>query len=274
MAAKTKIEWTDATWNPAVGCTKVSAGCAHCYAERIAARFRHHTAYVGTTVNGRWSGQINLRYSALDEPLRWRIARRVFVCSMGDPFHHAVPDDYIDRMWGVMALCPEHLFLVLTKRPERMAEYTRTPDRRGRITVLMNAQCKGKPQLYTSQTEPWPLPNVVLGTSIENQPAADERLPHLSRCRAPVLFVSCEPLLEEIDLSPWIDRLGWVIVGSESGQRARPMDEDWVRLLRNQCVEAGVPFFYKQRRFNGMTISTPDLDGRQWTEMPRLEKGE
>ncbi|KKL19936.1 hypothetical protein LCGC14_2460460, partial [marine sediment metagenome] len=192
----TKIEWTDETWNPVTGCTKVSEGCKFCYAERLSKRFGQDF-------------DVTLHPDRLGIPLRWRKPRRVFVVSMGDLFHEDVPDQFIDKVFAVMALTPWHTYQVLTKRPERIVSYINAANRRERIT-------KGYGPLEAALTGeqwnigggwgvdpgamPWPLPNVWLGVSVENQEAADERIPLLLETPAAVRFVSCEPLLSGLDL--------------------------------------------------------------------------
>lgn len=226
----TKIEWTDETWNPIAGCTKVSPGCTNCYAEKMARRLQAMglPLYDGTvSATGHWTGIVNLASQAtLEMPLRWKKPRRVFVNSMSDLFHPAVPDIWIDRIFDVMQQAPQHTFQVLTKRPERMAEYV---NRRWSL----------------------PAPNIWLGTSVENQATANERIPWLVETLAAVRFLSMEPLLGPV----WLDHLyvlqprpliEWVIVGGESGPGARPMHPDWVRDLRDECIDADVPFFFKQ----------------------------
>lgn len=281
MSDKTGIEWADATWNPITGCTKVSEGCRNCYAKTFTERFQGTPGHYFET-----GFKVTLRPEKLDQPLRWRRPRRIFVNSMSDLFHPDVPDDYIDQVFAVMALCPEHTFQVLTKRPERMREYLN--ERRENIceSVAFNAQdgnrvvqlLGGKwisPQIgeygrvelagYFDDVEiPWPLPNVWLGVSVENQQAADERIPLLLQAPAAVRFLSCEPLLGPVDLEsvPGIFQIehpnnegygvsaiygiDWVIVGGESGHAARPMNPDWARSLWDQCQVASVPFFFKQ----------------------------
>ncbi len=293
MSTNTKIEWTDATWNPIVGCTRVSEGCMNCYAERFAARFHERFGGVSrmTEHGPRWTGKIVLRPETLGLPLRWRKPRRVFVNSMSDLFHPDVPDDFIDQVFAVMALCPQHTFQVLTKRPERMIAYLTNlpkraentpalPDRNvpyedGRICEFLRAALgPGTPVIDRK----WPLSNVWLGVSVENQQAADERIPLLLQTPAAVRFLSCEPLLGPVDLTEWLgpeitdamkapgarcghhgillngnpckycfpERIDWIIVGGESGPGARPMHPDWVRSIRDQCKAAEVPFFFKQ----------------------------
>lgn len=253
MGQNTKIEWTDATWNPIIGCSRVSEGCRNCYAEGIAGRFGNGspTVYSGLTqiVNGRsvWTGEIKETKQLL-QPLGWKKPKRVFVNSMSDLFHKNVTDEMRDRIFAVMALAPQHIFQVLTKRPERMLAY----------------MTEAQPQVWDAMTRTphrtvnrvggaalaWPLPNVWLGVSVENQAAADERIPLLLQTLAAVRFISAEPLLGPILLDfPRAGRLpsvDWVIVGGESGPGARPMHPDWARGMRDQCVAAGVPFFFKQ----------------------------
>lgn len=273
MGNKTAIQWTDSTWNPIIGCSRVSEGCRHCYAENTAARFRinkagKETVYSGLTqiVNGhpQWTGLIKETKQLL-EPLSWRKPRRVFVNSMSDLFHENVTDEMRDKIFAVMALCPQHTFQVLTKRPARMLEYLRTewhPRVAARIyrdihdgRVMKGAtQQRADRRAHTSTAglrEKLPLSNLWLGVSVENQAAADERLDYLCHLAAEgwQTMVSFEPLLGPVDPGPWWLSLGkstWAIVGGESGHRARPMHPDWARGLRDQCAAAGVPFFFKQ----------------------------
>jgi protein gp37 len=268
MGNKSSIEWTERTWNCTSGCTKVSAGCANCYAERlVSTRLRHLPQNEGVTKDGHWSGVIRCHEDKLSEPLRRKKPTTYFVCSQSDLFHDAVPFEFIDKVFVVMALCPQHTFLLLTKRPDRMLHYLRDwclidrPRMREFVEKLT-----GSKALYVT----WPLDNVWLGTSVENQKAADERIPHLLGCPASKRFLSCEPLLGSVDIVNALDserdnpcRCGdgechicWstpaspiidlVIVGGESGPNARPMHPDWARSLRDQCKNAGVPFFFKQ----------------------------
>jgi len=254
MSDKTGIEWTEATWNPLTGCTKVSAGCDHCYAETIAHRFAGTPAYP----NG---FQVTLRPERLDQPLRWRRPRRIFVNSMSDLFHDAVPDDYIARVFAVMALAEHHTFQVLTKRHARMRSLLRDDDFRqevGANLIALTADDKGMcvlPEQCLVPGDWWPLRNVWLGVSTETQQWADIRIPALLDTPAAVRFISAEPLLGPIYLahrgyfaSDEFDRTGidWVIVGGESGRGARPMHPDWARSLRDECQAAGVAFLFKQ----------------------------
>lgn len=275
MGDKTGIEWTDATWNPVRGCSRVSEGCRHCYAERVAARFSGAgQPYEGLAVMGRsgprWTGQVRMVEDKLLEPLRWQKPRRIFVNSMSDLFHESLEVDDIVKVFAVMALAQRHTFQVLTKRPERMAEILNDPAfwRDVDNIRLVNALRRG---IDVPREMPWPLPNVWLGTSVEDQRTADERIPLLLQVPAVVRFISAEPLLGPVDLSPWVPFSGecycqeetsgcrpglaegcpetgihWVIVGGESGPHARPVDPDWARDLRDQCVESGTPYFFKQ----------------------------
>jgi len=223
---KSKIEWTDRTWNPVTGCTKVSTGCANCYAERWAIRLKGRGGY---PVDEPF--RVTVHLNRMNEPYKWRNPAKVFVCSMSDLFHEHVPAVNIRDVWEVMEKNPRHTFIILTKRPER-AKHLFGP-------VI------------------WQLSNVWLGVSAENQQTADERIPILLQIPAAVRFVSCEPLLGAVDLSSQFSvlreqttgnrqLLNWVICGGESGPGARPMHPDWARSLRDQCQAANVPFFFKQ----------------------------
>lgn len=234
MGDKSGIEWTDATWNPVTGCTKVSAGCDHCYAEILA--FRLQKMGQDKYRNG---FEVTLHPQALAIPLKWRAPRRVFVNSMSDLFHARVPGDFVAQVWDVMARCPQHTFQVLTKRPERMARWT--------------------------AEHPAP-PNVWLGTSVEDGRVI-RRIDRLRESRADVRFLSCEPLIGPL---PALNLAGihWVITGGESGEGARPCDLEWVRDIRDQCLHAGIAFFHKQ--WGGRTPKSQgrQLDGRTWDEFP------
>lgn len=278
--AKSKIEWTDEVWNPVAGCSKVSAGCKHCYAERMAKRCvgMGVEKYQGTVDGaGRWTGRINFDEAALVAPLRWKRPRMVFVNSMSDLFHEGVPFEFVDRVFAVMALCPQHTFQVLTKRPERMLQYMNSPFRVGDdihdAIENLHIELMEEHEFWSADHDvpAWPLPNVWLGVSVEDQEQADARIPKLLACPAALRFLSCEPLLGAVDLMHLqpsdppteIDCLSgthgvlrphggvcnsidWVICGGESGAGVRPMHPDWACGLRDQCVGAGVPFFFKQ----------------------------
>lgn len=307
MGADSKIEWTDATWPVVKGCDYVSPGCANCYAADLIHRHaRHPNPKISlplaglTEVKGdrpRWTGKVYLNEPHLRDPLKWKTGRMIFVPSHGDLFHDDVPDSYIDRVFAVMAICHQHTFQVLTKRPGRMAAYLAgcvVGERKlkGELSaavrdVLGNVfDCDiGGPNGFHRfslgfGSWPWPLPNVWLGTSVENQAAANERIPQLLRTPAAVRFLSCEPLLGPVSLTPWLDPTGvtcgaeaevqcrcrgcvhartfprdddgqfaaldWVILGGESGPHARPCNVEWVRDLVRQCRAAGVAAFVKQ----------------------------
>ncbi|WP_280412567.1 phage Gp37/Gp68 family protein [Nocardia asiatica] len=238
----TSIEWTDKTWNPVTGCDKVSPGCDHCYAEGIANRF------AGTPQFPNGFG-VTLRAERLGDPLKWRKPARVFVNSMSDLFHDDVPDKFIAKVFGVMAHADQHTFQVLTKRPGRMRSLLRSDAFRELVFKSVDIE------LPDVMGDDWPLHNVWLGVSAEDQKWANIRIPALLDTPAAIRFVSAEPLLGPIDLGMWLEDdpekfdvppLDWVIVGGESGRKARPMHPDWARNLRNQCEKAGVAFHFKQ----------------------------
>lgn len=287
MGDKSRIEWTDATWNPVTGCAKVSAGCKNCYAERDWTRL----AAKVEAYRGRKFTDVVVHPERLDQPIRWRRPRRIFVNSMSDLFHEDVPDEFIDKVFAVMALCPHHVFQVLTKRPERMARYMdlSTDNREHAIGEQMRLLSYGEhPCLFGhSGLFDLPLPNVWLGVSVENQEAADARIPFLLETPAAVRWLSCEPLIGPLSLMSWHYHIGdelefklpfdWVVVGGESGPKARPMDARWVRSLRDQCVAAGVPFSFKQwGEFNqhgshvGRRKAGRVLDGKVWRQFPTV----
>ena len=248
MADKSKIEWTEATWNPVTGCSKVSPGCAHCYAEAISRRFGHSPA-PWTPENAEVN--VQLHPERLDQPYRWKKPRRIFVNSMSDLFHELVPSDMIANVFSVMGDNPRHTFQVLTKRADRMRKwlgevesYARQGQNEDWDAVTMNYPRYLADRL-THESQ-WPLSNVWLGVSVENQYWADERIPYLAETPAAVRFLSCEPLLKPVDLMDHLDRIDWVIVGGESGPGARPMSVEWVRDLIDQCKCARVPIFVKQ----------------------------
>jgi len=264
VSTASSIEWTDATWNPVRGCSKVSAGCTNCYAMRQGHRFSGPSkAYEGLThvVKGKgpqWTGAVRTVPELLEEPLRWRKPRRVFVNSMSDLFHEDVPDEFIAAVFAVMYDAHRHSYQVLTKRPERMAELLPSREfwdaiNRSWLERLWAPVAK-RHGLDSSGPRPGPdypiagpLPNVWLGTSVEDQAAADERIPHLLRTPATVRFLSCEPLLGRVDLpTDWMMELDWIIVGGESGPGARQCNVAWIRSLVAQCAVAPVPCFVKQ----------------------------
>lgn len=229
----TLIRWTDAVWNPVTGCSKVSAGCVNCYAERISLRFKrseHPWTHPFAAQN------VKLHPERLKMPYTWRKPRRVFVNSMSDLFHELVPDDFIAEVFAVMVDLPQHTFQILTKRPERMAAWP----------------------------GPWPA-NVWAGTSVEDRRVIG-RIDQLRQCPAAVRFISFEPLIGavgEVDLSG----IHWAIVGGESGPGYRPMDVAWARELRDQCLDQEVAFFFKQSA-GPRTEMAPELDGVLWEQYP------
>lgn len=242
MADKSGIEWTEATWNPIAGCKAVSPGCDHCYAAREAAgRLSKLPAYAGLAVypeqdqadayRGRpappaeFTGEVRMLPDRMDQPLRWRKPRRIFVNSMSDLFHEDVPAWYIAEILDVIRQTPRHTYQILTKRHARMRSLLSRPE---------FAELTG-----------WPLPNVWLGVSVENQHWADVRIPALQATPAAVRWLSCEPLLGSIP-GLHLSGIGWVVAGGESGPGARVMAPDWVRGIRDQCEKAGVPFLFKQ----------------------------
>jgi protein gp37 len=238
MSAISKIQWTDRTWNPVRGCSIVSPGCVNCYAMKQAHRFSgegkpYHGLTKQTTAGPQWTGAVRVVPSALSEPSSWRKPARVFVNSMSDLFHDGVPDEFIAKVFAEMASARRHTFQVLTKRPERM---------RDMVSSLAS--------LHTAANgSGWPLPNVWLGTSCEDQQRTDERLPLLLQTPAAVRFVSAEPLLSGIDIAkhrPGALGLHWLIAGGESGSNPRPSELWWFRNLLGQCRDAGVAFFMKQ----------------------------
>lgn len=287
MASNSKIEWTDATWNPikafnlASGgektsgrghyCEKVSPGCANCYAERMQPRFGNDIRY---NAADRDKVELFLDDDTLTQPLRWKRPRMIFVCSMTDLFGSWVTDEWLDQMFAVMALTPQHTYQILTKRPERMLEYfdrlssAHTQDGNMKLSplsvviaeylkVFSYKTAEEGRKIMNAMGCSWPLPNVWLGVSVEDQKTADERIPTLLQIPAAVRFLSVEPMLGAVDVmgvtaptgkgevyASWL--LDWVIVGGESGPNARPMHPDWARSIRDQCVAAGVPFFFKQ----------------------------
>ena len=287
MAYNTKIEWAEASWSPIIGCSKVSPGCTNCYAERMANRIvgmeykqiysgipttKIPTKYNYVMGSGKWNGKTFFVESALEKPTKWKKPRTIFVCSMGDLFHESVPFEWIDKVVDVMVECRRHTFLLLTKRPEVLKAYS---------------------EYNMSEA----IPNIWLGVTCENQEQADKRIPILLQIPAAKRFVSIEPMLSEVNLrelrppysnlvydsilgrkynnyqqSDWYadtyGKLDWVLVGSESGPCKRPMDIEWVRHLRNQCVEFEIPFFFKQMYDGNKKITMPELDGRIWNQMP------
>jgi protein gp37 len=236
MGAKSDIEWTGATWNPLTGCTKVSPGCKHCYAERMAKRLQ----LMGQPnyANG---FRLTLHEHVLQLPLRWKKPQMIFVNSMSDLFHKDVPVEFIYRVFDVMCQANWHRYQILTKRPERL--------------------------LSLSPRLPW-MPHIWMGTSVESQKYS-HRIDLLRETGAAIKFLSLEPLLGPLH-NLQLEGIDWVIAGGESGPGARPMDPAWVIDIRNQCVSAGVPFFFKQWGGVQKGRAGRELEGRTWDEMPRV----
>ena len=288
MSDKSVIEWTDATWNPITGCSVISAGCKHCYAMKLAGgRLQHHSSRAGLTVDTKagpvWTGEVRLNGEWLDQPIRWARQRMVFVCAHSDLFHESVPDEWIDSIFGVMWAClygrnerDGHIFQVLTKRAERMRDYFKTDRREVWARAAVNYGGGIDPDGLWDQVVGFdgPHPRIWLGVSVENQEAADERIPMLLDTPAAVRWISAEPLLGPINLraiehpnysvladslagidsrgTGWGESirpgpvLDWVVVGGESGPLSRPMHPEWARSLRDQCAATGTPFMFKQ----------------------------
>ena len=303
MAEHSTIEWTDATWNPVTGCSVVSPGCANCYAMKLAGtRLKHHSSREGLTIDTKagpvWNGNVRLNEPWLDQPLRWKRPRMIFVCAHGDLFHEDVPDEWIDKVFAVMALAPQHTFQVLTKRSGRMLRYFETsgielryrwaqsltpgsmPITQHAVEAWLSPSASSHQRaLYHAKLVSFPLPNVWLGVSAEDQTRADERIPDLLEAPAAIRFVSAEPLIGPIELRDINDgrdslhrrhgsRLDWVIVGGESGNGARPTHPDWVRAIRDECAAAEVPFFFKQWG-NWISVYDRDRDDPDWRSIPK-----
>lgn len=304
MGDATSIEWTDATWNPVRGCSRVSPGCEHCYAEGVAARFSGPgLPYEGLARRSsrglpQWTGEVRLVPEHLADPLRWTRPRRVFVNSMSDLFHEKLADEVIDSVFAVMLLSPRHTFQVLTKRADRMRRYF---ERLGAYALILRAADRIRAehpelaQVGISDPRLVPAPWIWLGVSVEDQQRADERIPDLLCTPAAVRFVSYEPALGPVDFSPWVfDReaaiekamfgaaamsqdqadaviecsLDWVIVGGESGPRARPFDVAWALRVVDQCEAAGVACFVKQLGARPLDVGVPrSLKSRKGNDM-------
>lgn len=261
MSDKTHIEWTDATWNVITGCSVVSAGCKHCYAMRLAGtRLAHHPSRMGLTfdtpVGPVWNGHVRFNENWLDQPLRWKRPRRIFVCAHGDLFHEGVTEEWLDAVFQVMATAQRHTFQILTKRADRMQAYLRSRSFHPLSEAVWTMTASESPDgEWTPATRGGGvLPNVWIGVSAEHQGAADARIAALLATPAAVRGVSLEPLLGPISLAQACSAqpdgqprdLDWVIVGGESGVGARPMHPTWVRHLRDECAAAQIPFFFKQ----------------------------
>lgn len=239
--AKTKIDWADTVWNPVTGCTKISEGCRNCYAERMSKRLAGRCGYPKAK-----PFNVTLHPDKLEEPLKWKKPQRIFVCSMGDLFHKDVPFEFIAKVYRNMALADHHIYLILTKRPARMLQFIKWYRENSAVEGVCGIT-------FTTAYS-----HVYHGVTAENQQAADERIPLLLQIPAAKRFISIEPMVGPVDLF-WgtqhlhhhkggveIREIDWVILGGESGPKARPLHPDWVRSVRDQCQAAGVPFFFKQ----------------------------
>lgn len=265
MSDKTAIEWTERTWNPVTGCDRVSPGCDHCYAMTLAKRLKGMgSAKYQKDGDPKTSGPgfgVTLHPHTLDEVYKWRTPQRIFVNSMSDLFHDDVPDYFIGEVFARMAATKQHTYQVLTKRPARMRSLLRNPERLDH-PYIANAR--------------WPMPNVWLGVSAENQRWADIRVPLLLDTPAAIRFVSAEPLLGPISLTRWLNGgfghvspdLHWLIAGGESGPDARPMHPSWARGLRDECTAAGLAFLFKQWGGRTPKAGGRELDGRTWDLYP------
>jgi protein gp37 len=263
MADSSAIEWTDATWNPVTGCTKVSAGCDNCYAHRLANRllsdtYRANLPVVDTAENRADPFAVRIWPDRLLIPSRWHDPRRVFVNSMSDLFHADVADGFVAECFRVMLEEDQHVYQILTKRPSRAVRFVR----------------KYSPELFPEGRLP---SHIWIGTSVENQ-SVDHRVRHLLSVPARIRFLSCEPLIGPLDLSRFFQAkeqgkgIHWVIAGGESGPNARPLDPKWARSLRDQSLDASIPFFFKQ--WGGLTAKAGgrELDGETWDDYPDAKR--
>jgi protein gp37 len=276
MGNTTRIEWTDSTWNPIRGCSRVSEGCRNCYAEAIAARFsKTGQAYEGlATLKGldaRWTGEVRLIETHLEDPIRWRKPRKIFVNSMSDLFHPGVKDEWLTEIFSVMARAPRHIYQILTKRPERMLE-----------ALTAGAESVAAALFTNTFGQPWPPLNWWFGVSVEDHETATHRLPILAKCPAFVRFVSYEPALgpvhweSALTLQEQRSAISWIIAGGESGTNARRMHPDWARSARQFCNDNHIAFFFKQwGEFHPNEIAKVGkkkagsvLDGVEWRDFP------
>jgi len=291
MGTSTGIQWTDATWNPVVGCTKVSQGCTHCYAKTLH-DMRHKAHLEGKVLAPQYAlpfGQVQTMPARISTPYRWKKPRRIFVNSVSDLFHEQVPFSFIAEVFGTMGLANWHTYQVLTKRPERALQF---------VLWYQARSVVGGVKVVPPLTFETVFQHVHLGVSVEDQRAADQRIPLLLAAPFAVRWLSCEPLLGHLDLSPWIfdwearvmeryqgreclsweeakarvERPGvhWIVAGGESGRGYRPLNLDHARSLRDQCVAAGVPFLFKQVGGNTPKAGGRVLDGREWNEFPEV----
>lgn len=298
MGDKTKIQWTEATWNPIRGCSRVSKGCEHCYAEQVARRFsgpgQPYEGLVRLDVKGnakaQWNGTVRAVPEHLHDPMRWSKPRLVFVNSMSDLFHDALTEESIARVYAIMALAERHTFQVLTKRSARMRKLLNSEAFWTTVARTAESMMHVSPKLAKAPTtwggwvgvDAWTsamvkrrtLPNVLVGVSVEDQEAADERIPDLLTTSAALRWVSYEPALGPVHFrEDWLPGLDWIVVGGESGSGARPFDLAWARSTLRACVSAGVPCFVKQlgadaRDESGYALSLDHPKGGEPSEWP------
>lgn len=235
MGQRSKIEWTEATWNPATGCSKLSRGCLNCYAEKFAKRFAGRYGYPKDN-----PFQVTLHPNRMSKPLKWSKPHKIFVCSMGDLFHENVPENYIFEILNVIKRCPNHIFQILTKREKRMYE------------ISQKIGC-------------WPN-NVWLGVTVEGKECVN-RIDSLKKINATIKFMSCEPLLENLG-KIHLQGINWVIVGGESGYKARTMSPEWAISIRDQCLKENIPYFFKQWGGANKKKAGRCLEGKEWNQMP------
>lgn len=282
MSARTKIEWTDTTWNVVVGCSKVSEGCRSCYAIRDAWRLAHNPKLgivggdesvphellnpyrilvekVGGKIN--WTGDLHFFEERLNLPTHLRRASKIFINSLSDLFHERLSFERVDQVFHVAARNDRHDFQVLTKRSERMKNYSK----RMAGLAIGEIESESHPEIQFPKT--WPLPNVWLGVTVENEETAAERIPALIDTPAAVRWISYEPALGPINWKRWLKGIDWVVCGGESGPGARPMQPEWARAARDACEEAGVPYFFKQ--WGGKKKAGRVLDGRTHNDFPK-----
>ncbi|QTA82289.1 DUF5131 [Desulfonema limicola] len=237
MSTNTKIEWTESTWNPVTGCTKISEGCQNCYAERMAKRLAGRHGYSKEN-----PFQVTLHPNRLAQPLKWKGNHIIFVCSMGDIFHKDVPEDYILQILDIIKKSPNHTFQILTKRAERMLEISK-------------------------KIGQWP-DNVWMGVTVESK-SCTERINMLNKVKSTVRFLSCEPLLNDLGKLD-LKKINWVIVGGESGFSSRPMLPKWATSIRDQCLKAEIPYFFKQWGGFNKKKAGRSLEGKEWNQMPEV----
>ncbi|MDM8536940.1 phage Gp37/Gp68 family protein [Desulfobacterales bacterium HSG17] len=236
MSPKTKIEWTESTWNPVTGCTKISKGCQNCYAERMSKRLAGRHGYSKDN-----PFQVTLHPNRLLQPLKWKGNHIIFVCSMGDIFHKDVPEDYILQVLDIIKKSPNHTFQILTKRAKRMLQ-------------------------ISEKIKKWP-ENVWMGVTVESK-SCIKRIDLLNQVKSTVRFLSCEPLLNDLGRLD-LKKINWVIVGGESGFKARPMAPKWATNIRDQCLKADIPYFFKQWGGFNKKKAGRHLEGQEWNQMPK-----